>query len=110
MAQVGSRRPFADRHTYGRSFMIRAYAEKIGERGSVKSALFSPYRMRDLELENRVTVAPMCMYAANDGVASDWHLLHYGSLAVSGPGLVILEATGVERPGRISHLCLGIYS
>jgi 2,4-dienoyl-CoA reductase-like NADH-dependent reductase (Old Yellow Enzyme family) len=76
----------------------------------VNSALFSPYRMRDLELENRVVVPPMCMYAANDGVASEWHLLHYGSLAVSGPGLIILEATGVERQGRISHLCLGIYS
>jgi 2,4-dienoyl-CoA reductase-like NADH-dependent reductase (Old Yellow Enzyme family) len=74
------------------------------------SQLFSPYRMRDLVLENRIVVPPMCMYAANDGVASDWHLLHYGTLAVSGPGLVILEATGVERPGRISHLCLGIYS
>jgi 2,4-dienoyl-CoA reductase-like NADH-dependent reductase (Old Yellow Enzyme family) len=66
--------------------------------------------MRDLELENRVVVPPMCMYAANDGVASEWHLLHYGTLAVSGPGLVILEATGVERQGRISHRCLGIYS
>jgi 2,4-dienoyl-CoA reductase-like NADH-dependent reductase (Old Yellow Enzyme family) len=74
------------------------------------SQLFSRYRMRDLVLENRIVVPPMCMYAANDGVASDWHLLHYGTLAVSGPGLLILEATGVERPGRISHLCLGIYS
>ena len=74
------------------------------------SALFSRYRMRELELDNRVVVAPMCMYAANDGVASDWHLLHYGTLAVSAPGLVILEATAVERPGRISNLCLGLYS
>ena len=74
------------------------------------AALFTPFRLRELQLENRVVVAPMCMYAANDGVASDWHLLHYGSLAVSGPGLVILEATAVERIGRISNLCLGIYS
>ena len=74
------------------------------------SALFSRYRMRELELDNRVVVAPMCMYAATDGVASDWHLLHYGTLAVSGPGLLILEATAVERVGRISNLCLGLYS
>jgi 2,4-dienoyl-CoA reductase-like NADH-dependent reductase (Old Yellow Enzyme family) len=66
--------------------------------------------MRDLVLANRIVVPPMCMYAASDGVASDWHTLHYGTLAVSGPGLVILEATAVERPGRISHLCLGLYS
>ncbi|HKQ27137.1 MAG TPA: oxidoreductase, partial [Burkholderiales bacterium] len=76
----------------------------------MSSRLFSRYQMRELVLANRIVVPPMCMYAANDGVASDWHTLHYGTLAVSGPGLVILEATGVERPGRISHLCLGIYS
>ena len=72
--------------------------------------LFSPYRMGALALDNRIVVAPMCMYAANDGVASDWHILHLGTLAVSGAGLVILEATGVERQGRISHRCLGLYS
>jgi 2,4-dienoyl-CoA reductase-like NADH-dependent reductase (Old Yellow Enzyme family) len=72
--------------------------------------LFSPYRMGTLELDNRIVVAPMCMYAANDGVASEWHVLHLGTLAVSGAGLVILEATGVERQGRISHRCLGLYS
>jgi 2,4-dienoyl-CoA reductase-like NADH-dependent reductase (Old Yellow Enzyme family) len=66
--------------------------------------------MRELVLENRIVVAPMCMYAANDGVATDWHLMHLGTLAVSGAGLVILEATGVERQGRISHRCLGLYS
>jgi 2,4-dienoyl-CoA reductase-like NADH-dependent reductase (Old Yellow Enzyme family) len=74
------------------------------------SALFSPIRLADLELANRVVVSPMCQYSANDGVASDWHLTHLGMLANSGAGLVIAEMTDVERQGRISHGCLGIYS
>ena len=74
------------------------------------SALFSPIRLADLELANRIVVAPMCMYSANDGVASDWHITHLGMLANSGAGLVIAEMTDVERHGRISHGCLGLYS
>ena len=74
------------------------------------SALFSPIRLADLELANRIVVAPMCQYSANDGVASDWHLTHLGMLANSGAGLVIAEMTNVERIGRISHGCLGLYS
>ena len=74
------------------------------------SALFSPIRLADLELANRVVVSPMCQYSANDGVASDWHLTHLGMLANSGAGLVIAEMTDVERQGRISHGCLGLYS
>jgi NADPH2 dehydrogenase len=74
------------------------------------SALFSPIRLGDLELPNRIVVAPMCQYSANDGVASDWHLTHLGMLANSGAGLVITEMANVERIGRISHACLGLYS
>jgi NADPH2 dehydrogenase len=74
------------------------------------SALFSPIRLADLELANRIVVAPMCQYSANDGVASDWHMTHLGMLANSGAGLVIAEMTDVERIGRISHGCLGLYS
>ena len=74
------------------------------------SALFSPIRLAELELANRIVVAPMCMYSANDGVASDWHITHLGSLSNSGAGLVIAEMTDVERVGRISHGCLGLYS
>ena len=74
------------------------------------SALFSPIRLADLELANRVVVSPMCQYSANDGVASDWHITHLGMLANSGAGLVISEMTNVERHGRISHQCLGLYS
>ena len=74
------------------------------------SALFSPIRLADLELANRVVVSPMCRYSADDGVASDWHTTHLGMLVNSGAGLVITEMTNVERHGRISHRCLGLYS
>jgi len=74
------------------------------------SALFSPIRLADLELANRIVVAPMCQYSADDGVASDWHMTHLGMLANSGAGLVVVEATHVERRGRITHGCLGLYS
>jgi NADPH2 dehydrogenase len=74
------------------------------------SALFSPIQLADLELANRIVVSPMCQYSADDGVATDWHLNHLGMLANSGAGLVIAEMTDVERRGRISHGCLGLYS
>lgn len=74
------------------------------------SALFSPIRLADLELANRIVVSPMCQYSANDGVASDWHITHLGMLANSGAGLLVAEMTDVERRGRISHGCLGLYS
>ena len=74
------------------------------------SALFSPYKINRLELANRVVVAPMCQYSADDGVPSPWHITHLGMLANSGASLVVVEATGVERRGRITHGCTGIYS
>ena len=72
--------------------------------------LFSPLHIADLEFANRVVVSPMCQYSANDGCASDWHMTHLGMLANSGAGLVVAEMTDVERHGRISHGCLGLYS
>src|SRR5690348_7826459 len=74
------------------------------------SALFSPFRLANLALDNRIVISPMCQYSADDGVASDWHVSHLGSLANSGAGLVVVEATHVERHGRITHGCLGLYS
>jgi 2,4-dienoyl-CoA reductase-like NADH-dependent reductase (Old Yellow Enzyme family) len=74
------------------------------------SALFSPIRLADVELSNRIVVAPMCQYSAADGVANDWHMTHLGMLANSGAGLLVVEATHVERRGRITHGCLGLYS
>jgi 2,4-dienoyl-CoA reductase-like NADH-dependent reductase (Old Yellow Enzyme family) len=74
------------------------------------SALFSPLRLAGLSLANRIVVSPMCQYSANDGVASDWHMTHLGMLANSGAGLLVVESTHVERSGRITHGCLGLYS
>ena len=74
------------------------------------SALFSPIRLAGLELSNRVVVAPMCQYSADDGVGNDWHMTHLGMLANSGAGMLVIEATHVERRGRITHGCLGLYS
>ena len=76
----------------------------------MKSLLFSPLRLRELELSNRVVVAPMCQYSAKQGLANDWHLMHMGQFAVSGSGLFMTEATAVLPEGRISDRCLGLYS
>jgi 2,4-dienoyl-CoA reductase-like NADH-dependent reductase (Old Yellow Enzyme family) len=72
--------------------------------------LFSPYALGGLTLPNRIVIAPMCQYSAADGNASDWHLIHLGRLALSGAGLLILEATAVEPRGRISPGDLGLWS
>src|SRR5579872_1301993 len=74
------------------------------------SALFSPIRLAELEVPNRIVISPMCQYSAADGVATDWHVTHLGMLANSGAGLLVVEATHVERHGRITHGCLGLYS
>ena len=74
------------------------------------SKLFSPIRLGELELANRIVVSPMCQYSADDGCANDWHLAHLGMLANSGAALVVVEMTDVERHGRITHGCLGLYS
>ena len=73
-------------------------------------SLFSPIRIGDLDLPNRIAVAPMCQYSADDGVASEWHLQHWMMLAMTGAGMVTVEMTDVERRGRITHGCLGLYS
>lgn len=73
------------------------------------STLFSPLSLGPLTLQNRIVIAPMCQYSAHDGLAQDWHLMHYGSLALSGAGLLILEATAVEPCGRISAADLGLW-
>ncbi len=71
--------------------------------------LFSPLKLREVTLRNRIAVSPMCQYSAHDGIAGDWHLVHLGSRAVGGAGLVIFEATAVEARGRISPADLGIW-
>jgi 2,4-dienoyl-CoA reductase-like NADH-dependent reductase (Old Yellow Enzyme family) len=74
------------------------------------SELFSTFRLRGVEFRNRVFVSPMCQYSARDGMPDDWHLVHLGSRAVGGAGLVMAEATGVSPEGRISPGDTGIWS
>lgn len=71
--------------------------------------MFTPFRLRDLILPNRVVVSPMCQYSAEDGLPNDWHLVHLGSRAIGGAGLVIAEMTDVSPEGRISPGCTGLY-
>jgi len=72
--------------------------------------LFTPIMLGQLQLANRVVIAPMCQYEAADGLAGDWHLLHLGRMASSGAGLMVMEATGVLPDGRITDRCLGLYN
>src|SRR5947208_9771457 len=71
--------------------------------------LFTPLRLREIELKNRIVVSPMCEYSAVDGHPQPWHLVHLGSRAVGGAALVFTEATAVTATGRISPQDLGIY-
>jgi NADPH2 dehydrogenase len=73
------------------------------------SALFSPIRLRSLELPNRIVISPMCQYSGVDGRAQTWHTVHLGQLALSGAGMLVVEATAVEPIGRITPGCLGLY-
>lgn len=71
--------------------------------------LFSPLKLREVELKNRITVSPMCMYSSKDGFSNNWHLVHIGSRAVGGAGLVMTEATAVSPEARITPDDLGIW-
>lgn len=73
------------------------------------AALFSPLQIRNITFRNRITVSPMCEYSSENGFANDWHLVHLGSRAVGGAGLIITEAAAVSPEGRISPADLGIW-
>ncbi len=72
--------------------------------------LFTPLRIGRLELANRIVIAPMCQYSAEDGCMTDWHVIHLGHLALSGAALLTIEATGVTPEGRITYADVGLYS
>lgn len=78
-------------------------------RAPLPPPMFTPFRLRDMVVPNRVVVSPMCQYTATDGVVGDWHLQHLGSRAVGGAGLVYAEMTDVSAEGRISPGCAGLY-
>jgi len=86
------------------------FAEAAGVQGSAPPPMFTPLRLRELELVNRVVVSPMCQYSSTDGMPDDWHLVHLGARAIGGAGLVMAEMTDVSRDGRITPGCAGIYS
>jgi 2,4-dienoyl-CoA reductase-like NADH-dependent reductase (Old Yellow Enzyme family) len=71
--------------------------------------LFTPLRLRGLELRNRIVVSPMCQYSAVEGQVQDWHFRHHARFALSGVGAAFVEATGVTRDGRITHGCTGLW-
>ncbi|MCL6468062.1 MAG: NADH:flavin oxidoreductase/NADH oxidase, partial [Ralstonia sp.] len=73
------------------------------------SALFQPFSLRGLTLENRIVISPMCQYSADNGQATAWHHTHLGSLSLSGAGLLMIEATAVSPEGRITNGCLGLW-
>jgi anthraniloyl-CoA monooxygenase len=94
----------------------RWFAEQAGKQSgcSVRldpspPPLFTPYRLRELVLPNRIVVSSMCQYRADDGLPNDWHLVHLGSRAIGGAGLVMTEMTDVSREARISPGCTGMY-
>jgi anthraniloyl-CoA monooxygenase len=95
--------------------VTRRFAERHGAlpqdpKLPVPPPCFVPFRVRDLTLGNRLVVSPMCQYSAPEGVPTDWHLVHLGSRAVGGAGLVMVEATGVEAEGRITLGCTGLWN
>jgi 2,4-dienoyl-CoA reductase-like NADH-dependent reductase (Old Yellow Enzyme family) len=94
-----------------RARKARRGGENRTERDAVADqGLFTPLRMRGVEMRNRVGVSPMCQYSSEEGFANDWHFLHLGSRAVGGAGIVLTEATAVTADGRISPADLGIWT
>jgi 2,4-dienoyl-CoA reductase-like NADH-dependent reductase (Old Yellow Enzyme family) len=87
-----------------------AMADAAHDRELPEIDLLSPLTIRRVTFRNRIVMSPMCQYSAEDGMANDWHLVHLGSRAVGGVGLVIVEATAVTREGRITPADLGIWS
>ena len=79
------------------------------DRTCLPPPMFTPFRLRDLVIPNRVVVSPMCQYVAKDGTVGDWHLVHLGSRALGGAGLLIAEMTNVNPDARISPNCAGLY-
>jgi 2,4-dienoyl-CoA reductase-like NADH-dependent reductase (Old Yellow Enzyme family) len=75
-----------------------------------RAKLFTPFRVGEFELVNRIVIAPMCQYSAENGCMTDWHLIHLGQLALSGAALLTIEATAVLPEGRITYADVGLYS
>ena len=90
------------RETKARGFDVSAETPAV--------PMFQPLKLRGMTLANRVVVSPMCQYSAHEGLPNDWHLVHYGSRAIGGAGLLFTEMTCVSAQARITHGCTGMYS
>jgi anthraniloyl-CoA monooxygenase len=88
----------------------RWFWEKAGVRGKTAAPMFAPLKLREMQVENRITVSPMAMYSAVDGTPNDFHLVHLGERALGGAGLVFTEMTCVSPEGRISPGCTGLWN
>ncbi len=86
----------------------RDFAAKAGVAGA-PPPMFTPYKIGQMEVPNRIVVSPMCQYSAEDGLPNDWHLVHLGSRALGGAGLILTEMTDVSAEGRITPGCAGLY-
>lgn len=85
-------------------------AAKFRADGTPVPPMFQPFRLRDMTIENRAVLSPMCQYSAEDGLINDWHLMHYGSRATGGVGLLFTEMVCVAEDARITPGCAGIYT
>src|SRR3954468_19976590 len=99
----------ASTHPPGASTVHGCPADADHDREVPEVDLLSPLTIRGVTLRNRIVMSPMCQYCAHEGLASDWHLVHLGSRALGGTGLIIVEATAVTRDGRISPGDMGIW-
>src|SRR4029077_13658294 len=93
-----------------RNFAREQEARSLPIRGENIPPMFQPFRLRDMELSNRVVLSPMCMYSADEGMPDDWHLVHLGARALGGAGLIFTEMTNVSAQARITHGCAGLYT
>lgn len=94
----------------------KSFARQVRDRGfdvdtdKPMVPLFQPFRLREMEIANRAVMSPMCMYSAKEGVPTDFHLVHYGSRAIGGAGLIFTEMTCVSRDARITPGCTGLWN
>ncbi len=91
-------------------WFAKTHHAPLGSTGTPPPPMFAPFKLRQLELHNRIAVSPMCQYSAVDGTPNDWHLVHLGSRAVGGAALVMTEMTNVSAQGRITYGCAGMYA
>ena len=92
------------------TMVLKKASAQSGVKVTASPPIFTPFRLRDMLLENRIMMSPMCMYSADNGLIGDWHLVHLGSRAMGGAGLIMAECTAISKEGRITPGCAGLYS